>query len=149
MAINKVLKETHVGGALIGSSLQCFLPEHHQRSFSNHVWSLLIMALRRITSLKIFNKLPENLVVRTMASATASDPIQKLFLDKIREYQQKASSTSDGLVDADDGIRKSLAEDAERVKRTYGIADGEEARLNTKFTDDMKFDPIDLKDWKS
>lgn len=106
------------------------------------------MALHRVMSIKLFSRLPENLVYRTMASATATDPIQKLFLDKIREYKQKSASTPDGLVDADDGVRKALAEDGERVKRTYGIKDGEEGRLNTKFTDEMKFDPIDMKDWK-
>ena len=84
-----------------------------------------------------------------MASAAqASDPIQKLFLDKIRDYNQKATKTSDGLVDADESTRKALREDAERVKRNFGVKDGEEAKITAKFSDDsFKIDPINQKDW--
>lgn len=45
------------------------------------------------------------------AAAAASDPIQKLFLDKIKEYSKKASSAPNGLVDANQNTSKLLEEE--------------------------------------
>lgn len=69
-------------------------------------------------------------------------------MDKIREYNQKANATADGLVDADEATRRAMKEDRERVKRNYGIKDGEEAKITSRFSDDtFKIDPINQKDW--
>ena len=45
------------------------------------------------------------------AAAAASDPIQKLFLNKIKEYAQKANSVPNGLVDANQQTAKLLEEE--------------------------------------
>lgn len=107
------------------------------------------MLLPKILSSNLFAKLPPNLCVRTLASAgTASDPIQKLFLDKLHDYNQKAAATPDGLVGADSKTQKGLQDEMERVKRNYSIVVGEESKITAKF-DEAKFkiDPINQKDW--
>ena len=84
---------------------------------------------------------------RLMATATQtpSDPIQKLFVDKIREYSQKAKSTPNGLVDANERVLKGLKEDMERVARSHGIKDEKNlANLNLKFDAEIKLDPINM-----
>jgi len=79
------------------------------------------------------------------AAATASDPIQKLFLDKIREYGQKSKSAPLGLVDADAKTQQALKEDLERLKRIYEIKDGEEGKVTATFSDaNLKIDPINM-----
>ncbi|KAG9332925.1 hypothetical protein JZ751_014019 [Albula glossodonta] len=55
-------------------------------------------------------------------SLTHLDPIQKLFLDKIREYSAK-SQTSGGLVDAGPEYEKTLSEEVTRLQRLYGGSD--------------------------
>jgi len=84
---------------------------------------------------------------RLMASTQSqpSDPIQKLFVEKIREYDQKSRSTADGLVDADDKVLKGLQEEMERVARSHQIKDEKTiASLNLKFDATVKLDPINM-----
>jgi hypothetical protein len=82
-------------------------------------------------------------------AAAVSDPIQKLFLDKLREYSTKSGKTADGLVDADATVKATLADDMMRVKRSFGVADGEETKLNSNFKDsEFVLDSIHMKDWK-
>uniref|UniRef100_A0A8D3B5H1 ATP synthase peripheral stalk subunit F6, mitochondrial n=1 Tax=Scophthalmus maximus TaxID=52904 RepID=A0A8D3B5H1_SCOMX len=50
------------------------------------------------------------------------DPIQKLFLDSIREYSSK-SQASGGLVDAGSAYDKALAEEIAKLQRLYGGGD--------------------------
>ncbi|KAG5833743.1 hypothetical protein ANANG_G00279120 [Anguilla anguilla] len=50
------------------------------------------------------------------------DPIQKLFLDKIREYATK-SKTTGGLVDAGPEYQKNLSEEMTKLQRLYGGGD--------------------------
>ncbi len=84
---------------------------------------------------------------RCMASSQATDPIQKLFVDKIHEYNLKSKQTADGLVDATPKVAKGLKEDMERVARTFGIKDDQNiANLGLKFDSQMKLDSINLKD---
>lgn len=104
--------------------------------------------MARVSSVLKGIKLPEFLALRAMASATtATDPIQKLFLDKVREYKSKAESAPGGLVGADEKTRKALLEDEERIRRTFNVQKGAEGKLETQFTDDVKIDPINQKDW--
>ncbi|KAJ8282227.1 hypothetical protein COCON_G00047460 [Conger conger] len=53
---------------------------------------------------------------------TRLDPIQKLFLDKIREYATKSKS-SGGLVDAGPEYQKNLSEEMTKLQRLYGGGD--------------------------
>uniref|UniRef100_A0A672ZG63 ATP synthase peripheral stalk subunit F6, mitochondrial n=1 Tax=Sphaeramia orbicularis TaxID=375764 RepID=A0A672ZG63_9TELE len=50
------------------------------------------------------------------------DPIQKLFLDSIREYSSKSQATG-ALVDAGPEYQKALAEEIAKLQRLYGGGD--------------------------
>ncbi|XP_030607055.1 ATP synthase peripheral stalk subunit F6, mitochondrial [Archocentrus centrarchus] len=50
------------------------------------------------------------------------DPVQKLFLDKIRDYNSKAK-TSGGIVDAGPAYQKNLGEEVTKLQRLYGGGD--------------------------
>ncbi|XP_053242509.1 ATP synthase-coupling factor 6, mitochondrial [Podarcis raffonei] len=50
------------------------------------------------------------------------DPVQKLFLDKIREYNTKSQKTG-GPVDAGPEYEKSLHEQMVKLQRVYGGGD--------------------------
>merc|ERR1712105_303556 len=58
--------------------------------------------------------------VATQKAATATDPIQKLFLDKIKEYNTKSKSSEGGLVDCTDASRKSLNDEMDKIANVYG-----------------------------
>uniref|UniRef100_A0A9J7ZLR1 ATP synthase peripheral stalk subunit F6, mitochondrial n=1 Tax=Cyprinus carpio carpio TaxID=630221 RepID=A0A9J7ZLR1_CYPCA len=55
-------------------------------------------------------------------SITQLDPIQRLFLDKIREYSTK-SQASAGPVDAGPVYEKALSEELNKLQRLYGSGD--------------------------
>ncbi|XP_064166163.1 ATP synthase-coupling factor 6, mitochondrial [Anguilla rostrata] len=48
------------------------------------------------------------------------DPVQKLFLDKIRDYRSKGSG---GIVDAGPDYQKNLSEEMTKLQRLYGGGD--------------------------
>uniref|UniRef100_A0A668A9W4 ATP synthase peripheral stalk subunit F6, mitochondrial n=1 Tax=Myripristis murdjan TaxID=586833 RepID=A0A668A9W4_9TELE len=50
------------------------------------------------------------------------DPIQKLFLDKIRDYNTK-SKASGGVVDEGPAYQKNLTEEMSKLQRLYGGGD--------------------------
>uniref|UniRef100_A0A3Q2ZJX3 ATP synthase peripheral stalk subunit F6, mitochondrial n=1 Tax=Kryptolebias marmoratus TaxID=37003 RepID=A0A3Q2ZJX3_KRYMA len=50
------------------------------------------------------------------------DPIQKLFLDSIRQYSAK-SQAAGGLVDIDSSYEKDLAQEIAKLQRLYGGGD--------------------------
>ena len=90
-----------------------------------------------------------SMVVRPFAaSASTRDPIQQLFLDKIKEYRQKSTSAPLGLVDADESTRKALKEDQERLKRNFNIKDGEEGVITAKFSAEFQCDSHKMSEWK-
>ncbi|KAG9466146.1 hypothetical protein GDO78_017139 [Eleutherodactylus coqui] len=66
------------------------------------------------------------------------DPVQKLFVDKIREYRTK-SQKSGGTVDAGAEYQKDLNEDIGKLERLYGGGNLE------KFPD-FKFEEPKLED---
>ncbi|XP_056308968.1 ATP synthase-coupling factor 6, mitochondrial [Danio aesculapii] len=74
--------------------------------------SALSVSLRRNIGLSavLFNK------------AKDMDPIQKLFLDKIRDYNTK-SKASGGVIDAGPAYQKNLAEETTKLQRLYGGGD--------------------------
>jgi len=59
-------------------------------------------------------------VTSACRAAVASDPIQKLFIDKIHDYAQKSKSSGGKLVDASPAIEKDLADELEKITRQYG-----------------------------
>ncbi|XP_026060630.1 ATP synthase-coupling factor 6, mitochondrial-like [Carassius auratus] len=54
--------------------------------------------------------------------ATDLDPVQKLFLDKIREYNSK-SRAAGGVVDAGPAYQKNLTEEMSKLQRLFGGGD--------------------------
>ncbi|XP_053614018.1 ATP synthase-coupling factor 6, mitochondrial-like [Plodia interpunctella] len=72
----------------------------------------------------------------------ASDPVQKLFLDKIREYKSKSSGGQ--LVDPSPTIEKELKTELEKLERQYGGGSGVDMMAFPSFKfDDAQLDPID------
>ncbi|EDW43322.1 ATP synthase-coupling factor 6, mitochondrial [Drosophila sechellia] len=75
------------------------------------------------------------------ALSKASDPIQQLFLDKVREYKQKSAGGK--LVDSNPDIERELKTELDRVAKQFG-SDGKTDML--KFPEfqfpDVKVDPI-------
>ena len=51
---------------------------------------------------------------------TATDPIQKLFVDKIHEYSQKSKTAGGKLVDASPVTEKAMKDELEKIARQYG-----------------------------
>ncbi|XP_076580305.1 ATP synthase peripheral stalk subunit F6, mitochondrial [Chaetodon auriga] len=50
------------------------------------------------------------------------DPVQKLFLDKIRDYSNK-SKAAGGIVDAGPAYQKNVNEEITKLQRLYGGGD--------------------------
>jgi F-type H+-transporting ATPase subunit 6 len=78
-------------------------------------------------------------------AAAATDPIQKLFADKVNEYAQKKKASGGKLVDATKEVEAALHEELDKVAKSYGGGDGIDM---TKFPDfkfvDPKIDNVDL-----
>ncbi|XP_067143453.1 ATP synthase-coupling factor 6, mitochondrial isoform X2 [Centruroides vittatus] len=76
---------------------------------------------------------------------TPTDPIQKLFVDKLREYTQKSKTAKGGLVDASPQTLKDYEAELTKVKSQY--SGGKDVDM-TKFPAfnfvDPKIDPINL-----
>ncbi|TMW49660.1 hypothetical protein DOY81_005264 [Sarcophaga bullata] len=75
------------------------------------------------------------------AMSKASDPIQQLFLDKVREYKQKSAGGK--MVDPSPEIEKEMKTELERVAKQFG-SDGKTDM--SKFPEfkfpEVKIDPI-------
>ncbi|KAH8343704.1 ATP synthase-coupling factor 6, mitochondrial [Drosophila kikkawai] len=82
-----------------------------------------------------------NIALMAPAMNKASDPIQQLFLDKVREYKQKSSGGK--LVDSNPEIEREMKNELDRVAKQFG-SDGKTDML--KFPEfsfpDVKVDPI-------
>ncbi|XP_039282198.1 ATP synthase-coupling factor 6, mitochondrial [Nilaparvata lugens] len=86
--------------------------------------------------------LKRNLAVSYVAAQKASDPIQQIFLDKLREYKAKSDGGKQ-LVDMTPEIQRELKAELARLNAQYGGKDGEDM---TKFPSitfpDQKIDPV-------
>ncbi|XP_051992959.1 ATP synthase-coupling factor 6, mitochondrial-like [Xyrauchen texanus] len=85
---------------------------HRLFQLSSLFRSAVTVTLRRNIGLSavIFNK------------AKDLDPVQKLFLDKIRDYNTKSKSVG-GVVDAGPAYQKNLMEEMTKLQRLYGAGD--------------------------
>ncbi|XP_058634533.1 ATP synthase-coupling factor 6, mitochondrial [Onychostoma macrolepis] len=85
---------------------------HRLWRLSSLLRSAVSVTLRRNIGLSavVFNK------------AKDLDPVQKLFLDKIREYNTK-SKAAGGMVEAGPAYQKNLAEEMTKLQRLYGGGD--------------------------
>ncbi|XP_029943734.1 ATP synthase-coupling factor 6, mitochondrial-like [Salarias fasciatus] len=88
------------------------------------------MALHRLFQLSSLLRSAVSLTLRRNIGLSAVvfnrakdlDPVQKLFLDKIRDYNAKSKS-SGGIVDAGPAYQKNLNEEVTKLQRLYGGGD--------------------------
>lgn len=79
------------------------------------------------------------------ANAAAADPIQKLFLDKLREYKQKSEKQGSALVDATPEVKKELDDTLLKLKQQFGADKGDDfTKFPTFSFPEPKLDPINL-----
>merc|ERR1712227_1099104 len=83
--------------------------------------------------------------VNTPAAAAAADPIQNLFVEKIREYGDKKSKAGGKLVEASKATEAELASELDKVAKSYGGGAGVDmtAFPDFKFAD-PQVDPINI-----
>ncbi|XP_044265125.1 ATP synthase-coupling factor 6, mitochondrial [Tribolium madens] len=85
-----------------------------------------------------------NLGILAPCLQKASDPIQQLFIEKIKEYKQK-SGGGNKLVEPSPEIERELKSELEKVAKVYGGGPGVDmTKFPTfKFTDPV-IDPINM-----
>ncbi|XP_015246012.1 ATP synthase-coupling factor 6, mitochondrial [Cyprinodon tularosa] len=85
---------------------------HRLFQLSSVLRSALSLTLRRNIGISavVFNKAKE------------LDPVQKLFLDKIRDYNSK-SKAAGGIVDAGPAYQKNMSDEVAKLQRLYGGGD--------------------------
>lgn len=95
---------------------------------------------------KLALAVPKNIAVRSLAAAAQpTEPIQKLFFDKNREYAAQSKTAPDGLVGGDAKLSKELANDIARVANQFQVKDEKNlANLGLKFEDTTKLDSINM-----
>merc|ERR1712083_89232 len=83
--------------------------------------------------------------VNTPAAAAAADPIQGLFVDKIREYGDKKSKAGGKLVEATKATEAELTAELEKVSKSYGGGAGVDMTAFPEFKfADPKVDSINI-----
>uniref|UniRef100_A0A9J8A6S2 ATP synthase-coupling factor 6, mitochondrial n=1 Tax=Cyprinus carpio carpio TaxID=630221 RepID=A0A9J8A6S2_CYPCA len=90
----------------------------------------MIMALHRLFHLSSLLRSAVSVTLRRNIGLSAVvfnkardlDPVQKLFLDKIREYNAK-SKTAGGVFEAGPAYQKNLTEEMTKLQRLYGGGD--------------------------
>ncbi|CAK6962504.1 ATP synthase-coupling factor 6%2C mitochondrial [Scomber scombrus] len=88
------------------------------------------MALHRLFQLSSLLRSAVGLTLRRNVGMSAVafnqaknlDPVQKLFLDKIRDYRTK-SKASGGIVDGGPSYQKNVSEEVIKLERLYGGGD--------------------------
>ncbi|XP_058812221.1 ATP synthase-coupling factor 6, mitochondrial [Topomyia yanbarensis] len=65
-----------------------------------------------------------NYGVTAVVMSKATDPIQQLFVNKLREYDTKSKSAGGKLVDPSPQIERELKQELEKLAKQYGSADG-------------------------
>merc|ERR1711915_678915 len=85
-----------------------------------HRFLQLSSVLRSAVSLTLRRNIGISAVLYTRAKDL--DPVQKLFLEKFRDYTNKRK-TSGGIVDAGPAYQKNLTEEVTKLQRLYGGGD--------------------------
>ncbi|GLG99116.1 ATP synthase-coupling factor 6, mitochondrial [Gryllus bimaculatus] len=89
--------------------------------------------------------LRRNIGVSAPVFQKASDPIQQLFIDKIREYKKKSDAAGGKLVDPTPDIERELNAELEKVAKQYGGGEGVDMTKFPTFTfKEPEVDPINL-----
>eukprot|EP00092_Neocalanus_flemingeri_P021452 GFUD01023261.1.p1 GENE.GFUD01023261.1~~GFUD01023261.1.p1 ORF type:complete len:103 (+),score=29.03 GFUD01023261.1:60-368(+) len=85
------------------------------------------------------------LSTNTPAMAAAADPIQDLFVEKIRDYSSKKTAAEGSLVDATEATQLELQNELDKVAKAYGGGAGVDmsAFPELKF-EEPTIDPINV-----
>ncbi|XP_022086039.1 ATP synthase-coupling factor 6, mitochondrial-like [Acanthaster planci] len=78
-----------------------------------------------------------------MVNNKSMPPVQKLYLDKIKEYAKKSKALGGQMVDPDPVIEKDLEAEASRLNKLYG--GGDLAQFPTFEFKEIDFDTPDKK----
>uniref|UniRef100_A0A8C2DVE5 ATP synthase peripheral stalk subunit F6, mitochondrial n=1 Tax=Cyprinus carpio TaxID=7962 RepID=A0A8C2DVE5_CYPCA len=78
--------------------------------------------LEKFVMKKPFKSLHLNQLRISLTSAAQLDPVQKLFLEKIREYSTKSQAYG-GPVDAGPEYETAFSEELNKLQRLYGSGD--------------------------
>ena len=98
--------------------------------------------LRRVASATSVRLLTVS-AVRHLSQAT--DPIQKLFVDKIREYKQKQQKAGSAIVDAGPEVEKALDGEMKRVLAQFGMqSEADITNIKANFPDTCELDDINM-----
>ncbi|KAL7852750.1 hypothetical protein SRHO_G00185350 [Serrasalmus rhombeus] len=117
-------QDSHRRRALSGGHCPCVLIEDGAQCRSDG------MALRRLFQLSSLLGSAVRVTLRRNIGLSAVllnrakelDPVQKLFVDKIREYNVKSKSAG-GVVDAGPNYQKNMTEEITKLQRLYGGGD--------------------------
>uniref|UniRef100_A0A023G6M1 ATP synthase-coupling factor 6, mitochondrial n=1 Tax=Amblyomma triste TaxID=251400 RepID=A0A023G6M1_AMBTT len=106
------------------------------------------MALNaRVTNLvkQCFTQCKRNYGVSAVLMQKSLDPIQQLFVEKIREYAQKSKSKSELFVDADASITKEYSDELQKAAAMYGGSKSADMTEFPKFDfPEITLDPINM-----
>merc|ERR1711970_122214 len=115
----------------MGSLCGCVSEKDHQKNIMMSTTSLRLgmrMALSR------------NLATTTVIPAqAATDPIQQLFADKVKDYAKKKAAAGGAMPDASKETLDALNMELEKVAQAYGGGGGVDM---TKFPDFKFADPV-------
>uniref|UniRef100_A0A4D5R917 ATP synthase-coupling factor 6, mitochondrial n=1 Tax=Scolopendra viridis TaxID=118503 RepID=A0A4D5R917_SCOVI len=108
-----------------------------------------MLSIKLFSSIKNFTILPllkRNYgITAVMLQKTPTDPIQKLFVDKIREYTQKSKAVGGKMVEATPEAEKALKDELEKIERQFGGGPGVDLTQFPTFTfKDPVIDPINM-----
>jgi len=109
------------------------------------MWSRLLVLTTARQGAAFSKCLTRNLGVSAVCSqkvTTASDPIQKLFIDKIHEYSQKSKASGGKLVDASPLTEKTLTDELEKLARQYGAKGPDFLKFPTFSFTDPELEPV-------
>lgn len=110
------------------------------------------MALHaRVTNLakQCMTQCKRNYGVSAVLMQKSLDPIQQLFVDKIREYAQKSKSKSELFLDADASITKEYNDELLKTAHQYGGGKTADMTEFPKFDfQDPTLDPINMEQKK-
>ncbi|KAL3886864.1 hypothetical protein ACJMK2_026825 [Sinanodonta woodiana] len=81
-------------------------------------------------------------------ASTATDPIQQLFVSKIREYALKSKSAGGNLVDATPDQQKALQDELDKIQRIYNAKGQDMTKFPVFNFTDPTLEPVDLGDIK-
>ncbi|KFM71587.1 hypothetical protein X975_19754, partial [Stegodyphus mimosarum] len=82
-----------------------------------------------------------------LMAKTPTDPIQKLFLEKLKEYAKLSSAQGNKLVDISPEKQKEYDESLNNLKKQYGADKGDDfTKFPTFSFPEPKLDPINMEE---